>query len=323
MANREEQVIIRAARAGQAAAQLALGKCYLFGSAGLPKNSAAALYWLDRAAHQNESDAWLLIGTHVSFEAAQQAPRPLTLCVWYERAFDGGVAQAGLVVAKLLLMHSDSAVHDCIRDKAMRALEGAAHAGIADAQWLLAQEFGNAGIGTNQISESECLKWATHAANGGVRPAQHALAAYSWGVSDCAAFLHWSLPLARALVAHQSSSGAATHRLHSEDVLLLSRCAQALFSTADFDANELERFWQLAAQAGDKNAQLSLGLWCAKMDTNGTRIANAPRVINYKKAIHWLKMAGEQGVVEAWYVLSKIFCKLESKKLSVGELQHQ
>ena len=42
MANREELAIIRGARAGRAEAQLALGKLYLFGSAGLPKSLPTA-----------------------------------------------------------------------------------------------------------------------------------------------------------------------------------------------------------------------------------------------------------------------------------------
>src|SRR3954470_7047820 len=94
MANREELLIIRDARAGQAAAQLKLGKRYLFGSPGLPKSLPTALYWLDRAAQQDEQDAWLLIGSHVPFETVLQASQPAKLCVWYERAFDAGVVQA-------------------------------------------------------------------------------------------------------------------------------------------------------------------------------------------------------------------------------------
>lgn len=51
MANRDELMIIRSARVGQAAAQLALGKWHLFGG-GLPQSLATALYWLERAAEQ-------------------------------------------------------------------------------------------------------------------------------------------------------------------------------------------------------------------------------------------------------------------------------
>jgi TPR repeat protein len=60
--------MIRSARAGDAAAQSALGKLYLFGGVGLQKKFATALYWLDRAARQNEQQAWTSIGLHVPFE---------------------------------------------------------------------------------------------------------------------------------------------------------------------------------------------------------------------------------------------------------------
>ncbi|MDP9108022.1 MAG: hypothetical protein M3N23_03000, partial [Pseudomonadota bacterium] len=107
MANREELLVIRAARSGQASAQLALGKRYLFGGAGLPKSDTTALYWLDRAAQQNEDEAWLLIGSHIPFEAASRVAQPSALCIWYERAFDSGIMQAGLVLAKLVLAQTE------------------------------------------------------------------------------------------------------------------------------------------------------------------------------------------------------------------------
>jgi TPR repeat protein len=55
MANREELGIIRGARAGDADCQLALGKLYLFGGAGLPLNMPTALHWLCRAAQQGRT----------------------------------------------------------------------------------------------------------------------------------------------------------------------------------------------------------------------------------------------------------------------------
>ncbi|HBZ04903.1 MAG TPA: hypothetical protein DEP03_00535, partial [Massilia sp.] len=72
MANREELAIIRGARAGRADAQLALGKRYLFGSAGLPQSLPTALHWLDRAAHQGCLESCQLIGNHVPLELARQ-----------------------------------------------------------------------------------------------------------------------------------------------------------------------------------------------------------------------------------------------------------
>lgn len=57
MANREEMTLLRGARAGDAACQLALGKLYLQGGAGLPRSLPTALHWLCRAADQGMTDA--------------------------------------------------------------------------------------------------------------------------------------------------------------------------------------------------------------------------------------------------------------------------
>jgi TPR repeat protein len=104
MANREELGIIRGARAGDAVCQLALGKLYLFGGASLPLSVPTALHWLNRAALQDQEEAWLLIGNHIPYEHAQRClPGVLS---WYERAYDAGVQQAGLVLAQLVLQPS-------------------------------------------------------------------------------------------------------------------------------------------------------------------------------------------------------------------------
>jgi len=132
MANREELLIIRSARSGQAHAQLALGKRYLFGGSGLPQSHATALHWLEKAAEQNMADAWFLIGEHVPFEIAQQSSDPLGVAVWYERAFEGGMAKAGLILA-MLVFASWSRADQLLRQKDMRALQAAAESGLPDA----------------------------------------------------------------------------------------------------------------------------------------------------------------------------------------------
>jgi hypothetical protein len=93
MANREELLIIRAARAGKAPAQLALGKRYLFGGGGLPQSHSTALHWLQKVAENNQPDAWLLIGANVPFDVAHQVKDPLRVAFWYERAFDDYAAR--------------------------------------------------------------------------------------------------------------------------------------------------------------------------------------------------------------------------------------
>lgn len=336
MASREELHIIRAARAGQAAAQLALGKRYLFGGAGLPKNSATALHWLDRAAQQHEQSAWMLIGSHIPFEIALQSTQSEELCIWYERAFDAGQMQAGLVFARLVMARNDAALDKSLRCKAMRALKAAASAGIAEAQWLLAQQMEKAKTATLPIPSDQkaagCeaprnsldapmeakFAWTTQAANGGVVQAQHALAEQAWVAGDHANFLRWALPLARDL----SFSLTSGKELSGEGVILLSRCAQALSLAVERSGTkEIEKFWVLAAEAGDKNAQFSLGLWLAKMDESGTRIASVSGSANYKKSIRWLTLAAEQGVTAAWYAMSRIYLKAEFSQRNLADAQ--
>ncbi|MDB5761186.1 MAG: SEL1-like repeat protein [Herminiimonas sp.] len=335
MANREELLIIRAARAGQAAAQLTLGKRYLFGSPGLPKSSATALYWLDRAARQHEQDAWILIGSHIPFETVRQATQPDKLCFWYERAFDAGVVQAGLVFAKLVLAQGKEAVDESLCRKALLALKTAAHAGIPDAQWLLAQHIermqagaphrssdnqddnGEASTGTKEAA----LEWTMRAAAGGMVQAQRALADRAWDAADYPMFLHWALPLAREIARYASALNKTALQLRNDDALLLSRSAQALSRTADPDQEEMERYWELAAQAGDRNAQFSLGLWLARMDANGARTVAIPGLAHYKKSLRWLALSAEQGLADAWYAMSKIYLKPEFSQRSVADAQ--
>lgn len=334
MANREELLIIRAARAGQASAQLKLGKRYLFGGAGLPKNLPTALYWLDRAAQQNEPDAWMLIGSHVPFETVQQTAQPSKLYVWYERAFEAGVAQAGLVLAKLVLGQVEGAVSEAMRSKALRALQAAAHAGIAEAQWMLAQILGHPGTASlhewpgdiaSQATDNEAmLEWATRAARSGVLDAQYALAEHGWASGNPAAFLQWGLPLARRIAAgpRAPASRGESHppaSMQERDIGLVVRCAHALLQSGEFDPDELSRLLEFAARAGNRDAQLLLGLWFARMDARGRRIAAAFGSANYKKAIRWLLQAEELGSADASYALSRIYLKPECSQRNLAD----
>lgn len=206
MANREQLRVIRAARAGNADAQFALGRHYLFGGDGLPQNFATALHWLDRAARQGSEAAWQLIGTHISFEVAHRAPDMPQLVVWYEKAFDAGVMQAGLVFAQLVQAmgsRADASLHG----KALQALQAAAHAGIPEAQWLLAQqqEYATRQPGVTTPAKGKglvaaSLEWTSSAADAGIIAARYALAERAWAIADYATFLRWSLPLARDLL---------------------------------------------------------------------------------------------------------------------------
>lgn len=352
MANREELVVIRAARAGQASAQLALGKRYLFGGAGLPKSETTALYWLDRAAHQQQVEAWILIGSHIPFEAATKADQPALLCVWYERAFDSGVLQAGLVLAKLVLAQAENGTSEQLRRKAWMALESVAHAGIGEAQWLMAQLIGQVNtvkvpkitvstkvattspiftphafsspimkLSSGDRAERAVLDWTTRAADGGVMRAQLALADYAWRTGDHAAYLQRAVPLARLAAAQRLSKAYVDECevLRGEQTVLLARCAALLMEKENTDRTELEQFLEAAAIGGEKQSCLALGLWYARMDSTGHRLAGIGGLANYKKALRWLSMAAGKGLAEAWFAISRIYLKPEFSQRNVAD----
>lgn len=327
MANREELLIIRAARTGQAVAQLALGKRYLFGGGGLPQSFATALHWLERAAEQNQEDAWLLIGEHIPFEVVLHSSDPRRVGLWYERAYEAGSAKAGLVLA--LLVFSDWERSDnSLRQKSMRALQMAAESGLADAQWLLAQQLGinelasqpqRKSSGQSNPKHEAAHDWAARAAKGGVMDAQRALANCAWANQDYLKYLFWALPMVQEIERRSTGSLAKRRQYPAPDLEMLSRCAQALLLTADPNSRMIERYLKLAAEGGDSAAQVSLGLWIARMDVSGNRVSAIPGVAHYKKAIRWLAMAGEQGVPAAWYAMSRIYLKPEFSRRSVSE----
>jgi len=355
MANREELAIIRGARAGRAESQLALGRLYLFGSNGLPKSLPTALHWLDRAAQQGCAEAWQLIGNHIPLELAQQSPHPVT--AWYERAYDGGLVRAGLVYAQLVLGARTGQGSPAERGptergltqraKALRALEDAGRAGFSQAQWLLAQEHGTdlpAAPGVEARvparSDPDGPRWLRQAPDGcaaptsaaapGLEPvlapnlAQLALLEKAWEAGDRAAYLRRALPLARGMACSDAARDGACARLAPDEVRLLSRCARLVAEGGlvhDVSADELHTFWELAAAEQDRHAQMSLGLWCARMLVDGKRIPGSGGAANFKKAVRWLVQAGEQGLAEAWYALSRIYIKPEFSQRNVLEAQ--
>jgi hypothetical protein len=104
-----------------------------------------------------------------------------------------------------------------------------------------------------------------------------------------------------------------------EEIRLLARCALALMRSPDGDKQEARRFLLLAAERGDRESQLHLGLCLAGMDASGKRNKVLPRTAKYKEAITWLSRAGEQGVAQAWYAISRIYLKSEFSQRSLDE----
>lgn len=355
MANREELAIIRGARSGRADAQLELGKRYLFGSAGLPRSLPTALHWLDRAARQGCAESCELIGSHIPLDLARAHGAPLAS--WYERAYDGGNVRAGLVLAQLVL-DGGATASGSLHAKAVRALEEAARAGFADAQWLLARRpeiaagINSATTGTAAVQHQVAAvrdragpaaerravarplapgadtpgaagqPWLRRAADNGLAEAQFALLEQSWAAGAWQDYLSCALPLARALV--DGSGGKAIRRLAPGEVTLLSRTARLLADgkgKPEIGNDEIHAFWELAAAEHDRHAQLAIGLWYARMQVDGTRIQGGTGAANFKKAIRWLLLAGEQGLAEAWYALSRIYLKPEFSQRNVADAQ--
>ncbi len=329
MANRDQLGVIRAARAGHAAAQLMLGRHYLFGGAGLPKNITTALHWLDRAASQDVADAWILIGRHIPFETARHAADKLRIWIWYERAFDAGVVDAGLVLAQLVRMQDAALQSQSMHSKARRALQVAAQANLVEAQWLLGQQAecagqidpaampGKAGQSAASLdAPAISLEWTVRAAEGGNIAARLALAEHAWANMDRVAFLYWALPMAHAIA---DIKPLKNRRMPEQDGQLLARCASALLQSDDADQTDAARFLERSAVEGNADSQLFLGLWLAKMDIDGHRTARLIGAAKYKHAIQWLTLAGEQGRAEAWFAIYRIYLKSEFSQRSATE----
>lgn len=46
-----------------------------------------------------------------------------------------------------------------------------------------------------------------------------------------------------------------------------------------------------------------------------------PGLVNYKKSLRWLTSAGEQGLAEAWYAMSRIYLKPEFSQRNLPDAQ--
>ncbi|MGV7208171.1 hypothetical protein ACLB1G_09985 [Oxalobacteraceae bacterium A2-2] len=314
--------IIRGARAGDAQCQLALGKLYLFGGASLPRSMPTALHWLNRAALQQQDEAWMLIGRYIPYEHARHCHS--AVLPWYDRAYDAGVARAGLVLARLVLEQSPEQADAQLRSKALDALADAARTGCSEARTLLAQQSGTAPSSTLPSASAEGGALPAAKAGGGGDDSPYASLFRDWERAGLRAYLPQVMPLVRELL-HGAPPDADAARTLGWSVLpaqleLLARCSAVLSSLPQHDA-ELHQCRELAAYGGDRHAQLALGLWLARMRSDGSRLPHGVASVNFKRAIRWLTLAAGQGLAEAWYALSRIYLKPEFSQRCVAEAQ--
>src|SRR5450830_132195 len=334
MATREELAIIKAARAGESNAQLVLGRRYLYGGIGLPRSNGTAFYWLERAAQQGVDDAWMMIGRNISYEQAKRLSSPREAAVWYEKAFDAGIGHAGLTFARLVLDHAEQFDSDS-HARAIDALSLLADNDDHQAQWLLAQQMqmrgqngerdGNAGgidrnlkagpaDGALKLEE----RLIEEAARAGIEPAQYALLDKAWKKYDYENFSLGAVALVEKLFERNAAAVMQMEKdvdvtggvfLSTEESLLLLRFAQWRLRETPPDPVGTARILELAALAGNTEAQLELGLLYAKMDHDGKRVFMEYGLANFKKALHWLTLAGEAGSAPAWHALARIHAR--------------
>ncbi|ASU40003.1 hypothetical protein hmeg3_18035 [Herbaspirillum sp. meg3] len=329
MATREELAIIKAARAGESSAQLVLGRRYLYGGTGLPRSNGTAFYWLERAAQQGVDDAWMMIGTNISYEQAKGVSSPRDAAVWYEKAFEAGIVHAGLTFARLVLEHAEQFDSDS-HARAIDVLSLLAGKDDHQAQWLLAQQMrsqgggndGDAGGANKNLKaglREDALKLEDRliedAARAGIEPAQYALLDKAWKKSDYEKFFLGAVALVEKLFERNAAAVVQMEKdvevtsgvfLSSEESTLLLRVAQWRLQAKTPDLAEIGRLLELAALSGNVEAQLEIGLLEAKMDRHGDRVFMEHGLANFKKALNWLTVAGEGGSALAWHALARI-----------------
>lgn len=331
MATREQLAVIKAARAGESRAQLALGSRYLYGGSGLPRSNGTAFYWLRRAAQQGVDDAWMMIGRNISYEQVKDVSTPREAAVWYEKAFDAGIEHAGLTFARLVLENTEQFDRNS-HARAIGALSYLASHDDHQAQWLLAQQMqilardgdGAAGDMLGSLLpdgtrlEEHLIAEAAHA---GIEQAQHALLDKAWHNADHAGFARDAAPMVERLFARNAAAVAQMERdadvtagivASADEALLLLRFAQMRLRAAQAggaDPAEAGRMLELAALAGNNEARLELGLLYARMDGAGERVFMQHGLANFKKALHWLALAGEGGSAQAWHAMARIYSR--------------
>ena len=275
MAERSAVSLINRARAGDEAAQLALGRLYLDGGSGLAVDPAAAFVWLEKAAQRDSAEALTLLGERVP-AAAVAEPGPAAPV--FERAAAADCAGAMKVLAYWALSGATAGISV---ERAFVLLDAAARKGNVGAQLQLAWCL-ERGEGCSPDRDA-ALHWFEKAAHQGSYAAKEILADHYWRLGR---------EEARGLLEECARHGstAAGERLG----LLLIREERSA---------EAVPWLMPAACAGGVDAQLALGrLYATK---GGRGVTGVPH--RYKNAIAWFERAAREGSAEAWFELSRLY----------------
>lgn len=275
MVTRTVLPLLREARAGDSAAQLALGKVYLNGSDGLKRDSLAAFYWLRQAASRGHTEAQGLIAQDVP---ASMVDDPAAVAPFYEAAASRGSANACLALSDWVLEANGS---DRNASQARELLYRSAERGDRKAQLriaaLLQSEPDSPG------GQTEALRWFEMAARQGSRAARVYLADWFWRKGD---------PAAKRWLEALADEG---------DPEILYRLGVLLVSEGEVRkaADCLGR----AALSSHPGAQLSYGLLHGA--PGGRQAVGVPHSL--KKAAYWLEKASSAGEAQASFQLYRLY----------------
>lgn len=276
LADRVALPIIREARSGNPAAQLALGRVYLEGRDGLRRDETTACYWLQKAAANGVSEAARLIGAEISEASVTD---PASAAPHYEQASRRGVTNASLTLADWILA---GIVEPGSGTMALDLILQAAQQGDRRAQLRLAMFYQHGGD-LVPPDERQAMRWFERAAEQGSLAAQMALADHLWKNGD---------PKAATWLEALAPRGDPETCFRYGSVLL-----------AGGRSSEGISWLQRAADHGHPGAQLAYGLLHAT--SRDGKVENIPH--SYKKAAYWLEKASRQGLARASYELSRLY----------------
>ncbi len=275
MAKREFLILLKAAREGDVAAELAIGKIYLEGSVGLPRDEAAAFIWLEKAAHRGSTEALRIIGERVSPATVHDPVRSAPL---FLQAAELGIDRARTALIDWTFAGIEVGISAA---RAFEWLELAARNNDKGSQLRLALL-----LYTGEACEPDvcrALRWFERAAALGSVAAQELLADH-YRSSDENASLPWL---------RQSASRGDAISSARLGILLLK------------EGKVLEAMPWLERAASADNPQVLLTLGKLYATKGGRQRVGVPH--SYKKAAAMLDRASEQGVNEASFELWKLY----------------
>ena len=311
MATRRILKAIRQAKAGDALAQLALGRCYLEGGEGLGRNPATAYQWLAQAADQGLCEAIWLIGEKVPAAAVDRIQRAKT---YYEKAQQAGSLTAGVVLAKWSINGLLGPITAEDEARQLQLLRQAAVAGNEHAQIAIGS------LASDIETIDNDIKWLISAAERGDRDTIRRVHEHFWSLSGGELWHPGQVPGVSGHPRSAAQLGAARLALYWHERFWaagerdmppseIRRRGSLLLINAQVSAG---KWLQEAAEAGDPMAAYLLALMYM-----GPEYLNAlPLTLvhpgagplkfpgrNYKLAAYWLEKASQGYLAEADYAL--------------------